>query len=159
MPNADSEEGMGKGNNWEVNCGGEEAKPMHMETTPEHAIAQTLQDQSTGRNEQGLGKGIKQEVSSAGDGDQSMQLDISQGDAHAQTQEEGGANWGRIVQREEVPPQEADGRDRALHGRLSQDRAELTISPLCVERVRGVATPPGPEALHSRERHPTKDTC
>ena len=83
MPNADPEEGMGKGNNQEVNCGGEEAQPMQLETIPEHASAQTLQDQSPGRNEQGLGKGIKQEVSSAGDGVQSMQLDITQGDAHA----------------------------------------------------------------------------
>ena len=60
MPNADPEEGMGKGNNQVVICDGEEAHPMQLETTPEHASAQLQQDQSPGRTEQGLGKGIKQ---------------------------------------------------------------------------------------------------
>ena len=89
---------MGKGSNMVVICGGEEAQPMQLETTPEHASTQTQQDQSLGGTEQGLGKGIRREVNSAADGVQSMQMDITQGDAYVQTKQEEGANWRRIVQ-------------------------------------------------------------
>ena len=51
---------------------------------------------------------------------------------------------------EEFPQQEADGRDQALHGQLSQDRAELTISPpICGEGAGSsdMEVLPGPSTL------------